>query len=154
VAAESVAAVEKYVGPAATPEHVSPKVRQAIRLVSWKTECDETAARNRNVGVRGESLRASGTEGTVESHQLEEPIVKTDELIKMLATNIEPVKDGEFANPLLISLAVAVGTVASICLLWAGMIYAPQRTRRGLGRHGDRTDVHSGSGGGRREYVV
>jgi len=66
-------------------EHVSPKGQTGIRLVKvGRTECGRDGGANRNVGVRGESLRAFGTEGTVESHQLEEPIVKTDELIKML----------------------------------------------------------------------
>jgi hypothetical protein len=47
--------------------------------------------------------------------------VKTDELIKMLGTNLEPVKTGELRNTMLIALAIAAGAVAAICLVWARM---------------------------------
>src|SRR5260370_35407808 len=43
--------------------------------------------------------------------------MKTDELIDMLGTNIEPVKDGQLRNTLLIALAV--GAVAAFCLMLA-----------------------------------
>jgi hypothetical protein len=50
--------------------------------------------------------------------------VKTDELIKMLGTNLEPVKGGQLRNTLLVALAVAVGAVAAICLMW-GALHMP-----------------------------
>jgi hypothetical protein len=43
--------------------------------------------------------------------------MKTDELIDMLSTNIEPVKDGQLRNTLLIALAM--GAVAALCLMLA-----------------------------------
>jgi hypothetical protein len=43
--------------------------------------------------------------------------MKTDELINMLGTNIEPVKDGQIRNTLLIALAI--GAVAALCLMLA-----------------------------------
>ena len=43
--------------------------------------------------------------------------MKTDELIDMLGTNIEPVKDGQLRNTLLIALAV--GTAVALCLMLA-----------------------------------
>jgi hypothetical protein len=47
--------------------------------------------------------------------------VKTDELIEMLGTNLEPVNGGQLRNGLLIALTVAVGTVAAICLTWCAL---------------------------------
>lgn len=44
--------------------------------------------------------------------------MKTDELIKVLGTNVEPVKARELRTTLLAALAVAIGSVALICLLW------------------------------------
>lgn len=41
--------------------------------------------------------------------------MKTDQLIDMLGTNIEPVKDGQLRNTLL--LALAVGAIAAVCLM-------------------------------------
>lgn len=41
--------------------------------------------------------------------------MKTDQLIDMLGTNIEPVKDGQLRNALLIALGV--GAVAALCLM-------------------------------------
>jgi hypothetical protein len=43
--------------------------------------------------------------------------MKTDQLIDMLGTNIEPVKDGQVRNTLLIALAV--GAAAALCLMVA-----------------------------------
>ena len=43
--------------------------------------------------------------------------MRTDRLIEMLGTNLEPVKQGELRNPLVIALAV--GAVAAICLMLA-----------------------------------
>ena len=43
--------------------------------------------------------------------------MKTDQLIDMLGTNIEPVKDGQLRNTLLIALAV--GAAAALCLMVA-----------------------------------
>lgn len=39
----------------------------------------------------------------------------------MLGTNLEPVKDGQLRNGLLIALTVAVGMVAAICLTWGAL---------------------------------
>ena len=47
--------------------------------------------------------------------------MKTDELIEMLSTNLEPVGANELRNTLLMALAVAVGVVAAICIGWAGV---------------------------------
>jgi hypothetical protein len=47
--------------------------------------------------------------------------VKTDELIEMLGTNLEPVKGGQLRKTLRIALTVAVGTVAAICLMWGAL---------------------------------
>jgi hypothetical protein len=47
--------------------------------------------------------------------------MKTDELIKMLSTNLEPVGANELRNTLLVALGVAVSLVAAICLGWAGV---------------------------------
>ena len=47
--------------------------------------------------------------------------MKTDELIEMLGTNLEPVKGGQLRNGVLIALTVAVGTVAAICLTWGAL---------------------------------
>jgi len=44
--------------------------------------------------------------------------VKTEELINMLGTNLEPVKGGQLRKTLLVALAVAVGAVGAICLMW------------------------------------
>jgi hypothetical protein len=43
--------------------------------------------------------------------------MKTDELINMLGTNVEPVKDGELRNAL--TIALAIGAVAALCLMLA-----------------------------------
>src|SRR6266567_3115237 len=43
--------------------------------------------------------------------------MKTDELIDMLGTNLEPVKGGQLRNTLIIALAV--GAVAAFCLMLA-----------------------------------
>jgi hypothetical protein len=43
--------------------------------------------------------------------------VKTDELINMLATNVEPVKEAELRNTLMIALGV--GAIAAFCLMLA-----------------------------------
>jgi hypothetical protein len=43
--------------------------------------------------------------------------MKTDELITMLGTNLEPVKGGQLRNTLLVALAA--GTVAAFCLMLA-----------------------------------
>jgi hypothetical protein len=43
--------------------------------------------------------------------------MKTDELIDMLSTNVEPVKGGEPRN--LLMIALAVGAVAALCLMLA-----------------------------------
>jgi len=43
--------------------------------------------------------------------------MKTDELIDMLGTNLEPVKGGQLRNTLLIALAV--GAIAALCLMLA-----------------------------------
>ena len=43
--------------------------------------------------------------------------MKTDELINMLSTNVEPVKGGEPRN--LLMIALAVGAVAALCLMLA-----------------------------------
>ena len=43
--------------------------------------------------------------------------MKTDDLIDMLGTNIEPVKDGQLRNTLLIALAM--GTAVALCLMLA-----------------------------------
>src|SRR5712664_4767398 len=64
---------------------------------------------------------ASRAEGLVALDQPEELIVKTDELIEMLGTNVEPVKGGQLRNGLLIALTVAMGTVAAICLTWGAL---------------------------------
>jgi hypothetical protein len=56
--------------------------------------------------------------------------VKTDELIQILGTNLEPVKGGQLRKTLLIALAVAVGTVGAICLLW-GALYMPADAQGG-----------------------
>jgi hypothetical protein len=47
--------------------------------------------------------------------------MKTDELIKMLSTNLEPANVNELRNTMLLALAVAVGVVTAICLGWAGL---------------------------------
>jgi hypothetical protein len=44
--------------------------------------------------------------------------VKTDDLIKILGTNLEPVPRGQLRKTMLIALAIAVGAVTAICLLW------------------------------------
>jgi hypothetical protein len=43
--------------------------------------------------------------------------MKTDDLIDMLGTNVEPVKGGELRNALVLGLVV--GAVAVFCLMWA-----------------------------------
>ena len=43
--------------------------------------------------------------------------MRTDKLIEMLGTNLEPVKEGGLRNPL--AIALAVGAVAAICLMLA-----------------------------------
>jgi hypothetical protein len=50
--------------------------------------------------------------------------MKTDDLIKMLGTNLDPVRPNELRNTMLVALAVAVGIVAAIRLGWAGL-HAP-----------------------------
>jgi hypothetical protein len=50
--------------------------------------------------------------------------MKTDELIKMLSTSLQPVRTNELRNTILVALAAAVGVVATICLGWAGL-HAP-----------------------------
>jgi hypothetical protein len=47
--------------------------------------------------------------------------VKTDELIEMLGTNLEPVKGGQLRNGLFIALTVAVSAVAALCLTWGAL---------------------------------
>ncbi len=62
--------------------------------------------------------------------------MKTDELIDMLSTNVEPVKGAEPRN--LLMIALAVGAVAALCLMlaifggqtrWAGKISVSRRWR-------------------------
>ena len=55
--------------------------------------------------------------------------MKTDELIEMLGTNVEPVKSGHLRNTLLIALAA--GASAAVCLMLA-VLGAPVEL---LGRH-------------------
>jgi hypothetical protein len=47
--------------------------------------------------------------------------VKTDDLIKFLGTNLEPVPRGQLRKTMLIAFAIAVGTVTAICLLWGAL---------------------------------
>jgi hypothetical protein len=60
--------------------------------------------------------------------------MKTDELIKMLSTNLEPVSVNELRNTLLIALAIAVSVVAATCLGWS-WLNVP--TNMGDGPHWD-----------------
>jgi hypothetical protein len=54
--------------------------------------------------------------------------MKTDELIDMLGTNIEPVKGGQLRNTLLVALAV--GAAAALCLMLA-IVGAPSEAFAG-----------------------
>ncbi len=47
--------------------------------------------------------------------------MKTDELIEMLGTNLEPVKGGQLRNGVLIALTIAVVAAAAICLTWCAL---------------------------------
>jgi hypothetical protein len=47
--------------------------------------------------------------------------MKTDEFIRMLSTNLEPVNANELRNTMLVALTVAVGVVGAICLGWAAL---------------------------------
>src|SRR5262245_33280013 len=44
-------------------------------------------------------------------------LMKTDELINMLGTNVEPVEDGQLRNTFLVALAA--GGLAAVCLMLA-----------------------------------
>src|SRR6267378_2239474 len=69
----------------------------------------------RYVSVGHQVIRASRVESLVAPGQGKELLMKTDELIDMLGTNIEPVKDGQLRNTLLVALAM--GTAVALCLM-------------------------------------
>jgi hypothetical protein len=56
--------------------------------------------------------------------------VKTDDLIKFLGTNLEPVQRGQLRKTMLIAFAIAVGAVTAICLMW-GMLPMPADAQGG-----------------------
>src|SRR6516165_12727726 len=99
-------------GAAIAQSEASHSIRQARRAEHQR---GRRAIRHVPVGRQG--IRASRSESLVAFRHGEKTLMKTDELIDVLATNLERVKGGELRNTVMIALAI--GAAAAFCFLLA-----------------------------------